>query len=398
MITFLLTFFSLYGAAHIYFFLKLRDALSFGVKAGVPLAAAMALMVSAPVLVRLSEKAGYDLLAHVMSYSGYLWMGVVFLFISVSLPLEIYRAIVRMLEFAAGREYAALKPSSRFVFLFPLGTALCISMYGYFEALHVRTERITIRTPKLASDVGTLKIAQISDVHLGLIVGESRLKRILQAVTAEDPDILVSTGDLVDGQINNLRGLAEMLGEVKPRLGKFAITGNHEFYAGLSDALSFTRRAGFMVLRGRAENVSGLISIVGVDDSTVRYFSREPAEPEHDLLKSLPRDRFTVLLKHRPLVSRDSLGFFDLQLSGHTHKGQIFPFSLVTWLYYPVHAGCLNPVDDCHLYVSRGSGTWGPPVRFLSPPEVTIIELVGTGVRPPALPLQEAHKRGRDVI
>ena len=94
------------------------------------------------------------------------------------------------------------------------------------------------------------------------------------------------------------------------------------------------------------------------------------------MLKVLDRKKFTLLLKHRPEVDQKSLGLFDLQLSGHTHKGQIFPFNIITLLYFPIHWGILNPLDHCFLYVSRGSGTWGPPIRFLSPPEVTLIELV----------------------
>jgi predicted MPP superfamily phosphohydrolase len=97
---------------------------------------------------------------------------------------------------------------------------------------------------------------------------------------------------------------------------------------------------------------------------------------ETELLSKLPREKFTILLKHRPLVDREALGLFDLQLSGHTHKGQIFPFNLVTMLYYPTHAGFLRLEGDASLYISRGSGTWGPPIRFLSPPEVTIIDLL----------------------
>jgi predicted MPP superfamily phosphohydrolase len=97
---------------------------------------------------------------------------------------------------------------------------------------------------------------------------------------------------------------------------------------------------------------------------------------EHELLSSFSHDTFTILLKHRPAVERESLGLFDLQLSGHVHKGQIWPFNLVTHLFYPVKAGYSRYSHDSSLYVSRGSGTWGPPIRFLAPPEVTVIELV----------------------
>jgi len=113
-----------------------------------------------------------------------------------------------------------------------------------------------------------------------------------------------------------------------------------------------------------------------VDDPAGKYYGLEADTQEKGILSSLSGGRFVLFLKHRPFVAQESIGRFDLQLSGHTHKGQIFPFSLVTWLYYPRHAGCLNPLDGCYLYVSRGTGTWGPPIRFLSPPEVTVIDLI----------------------
>lgn len=164
---------------------------------------------------------------------------------------------------------------------------------------------------------------------------------------------------------------------INPRYGKFAITGNHEFYAGIENARCFTENAGFTFLRGESVTVAGMINIAGVDDPAGRYYGLKDIS-EKGVLSKLPRDKFTLLLKHRPTVDKDAVGLFDLQLSGHAHKGQIFPFSLITRIYYrhTADAGHLKLMDNFYLYVSRGSGTWGPPIRFLAPPEVTVIELV----------------------
>jgi predicted MPP superfamily phosphohydrolase len=247
---------------------------------------------------------------------------------------------------------------------------------GAFEAWDIKLEKVTLASKKIPASLSGLRVVQISDVHLGLIVRHRRLRKILEAVKKADPDILVSTGDLVDGQINKLEGLAEMLQDIKPRYGKYAVTGNHEFYAGLEDSLAFTQKAGFTILRNEGMSLTDYFNIAGVDDRTQKYFDKSPEISEEAMLKVLDRRKFTLLLKHRPEVNQKSLGLFDLQLSGHTHKGQIFPFNIITLLYFPIHWGILNPLDHCFLYVSRGSGTWGPPIRFLSPPEVTLIELV----------------------
>jgi predicted MPP superfamily phosphohydrolase len=180
----------------------------------------------------------------------------------------------------------------------------------------------------------------------------------------------------VDGQICRLNGLEDLLKEITPRYGKFAVTGNHEFIAGLENAKCFTENAGFTLLRGEGITIQGILNIAGVDDPTGRRYGLAKEIPEKVLLSSLPQDKFTLFLKHRPHVDKEAQGLFDLQLSGHIHKGQIFPFSIITWLYYPVNSGKMNLTDNAFMYVSRGSGTWGPPIRFLSPPEVTVIELV----------------------
>ncbi|GAB4390665.1 MAG: metallophosphoesterase [Thermodesulfovibrionales bacterium] len=345
-----------------------------GARAGVPLVLFMALMVAAPALVRVLERTGFEALGRLLAVVGYAWMGLLFIFFSAAIAIDLYRALVYVAAFVLRKNLYGLLPPAGVSFYLPLALALAVSVYGYFEARDIRVERLTVRTPYIPADVGRLRIVQISDVHLGLVVRRERLGLILEKVREAQPDILVSTGDLVDGQINNLAGLAEMLAEIRPRYGKYAITGNHEFYAGLPQALEFTERAGFTVLRGEA--VTGVINIAGVDDETGRYFGLYRGSTEKGILEALPRDRFTLLLKHRPNPGHDSAGLFHLQLSGHTHRGQIFPFSLVTRHYFPINSGLLELRDGSSLYVSRGSGTWGPPVRFLAPPEVTVIDLV----------------------
>lgn len=364
MYLFLITFFLVYVSMHFYIFQKAKAAFALGPLVSIPLVLFMAGMVFSPLTVRSLERYGLDSAARLTAYIGYTWMGVLLLFVSSSILIDLCRQIVLP------------RISPRISFFIPLLLSVSIATYGYFEACDIRTEKVTIKTPKMPKSIGRLRVVQISDVHLGLIVREERLKRILNEVKRAEPDLLVSTGDLVDGQINSMTGLAELLREVKPRYGKFAVTGNHEFYAGLANSLGFTKNAGFRVLRGETVSVAGILNIAGVDDPAGKQFGLFADVPEKGPLSALPQETFTLLLKHRPAVDKDSHGLFDLQLSGHVHKGQIFPFSIITRLFYPVRAGEMNIIDSASLYVSRGSGTWGPPIRFLSPPEVTVIDIV----------------------
>jgi predicted MPP superfamily phosphohydrolase len=375
-ILFFVSILSLYSLLHLYVFLKMRSAFVFSGVTTLFLAVFMVLMVSAPVVVRVLEGNKFDGPARLISYVGYTWMGLVFLFFFCSLAIDMYRLLV----YATGRtihaELSSFIPSPRIAFLIALLATGAIMVFGYHEARTIRTEVVVIKSTKIPEEIGVLTIAQISDVHLGLIVRYERLKQILNVVREANPDIVVSTGDLVDGQIDNLTGLAELLQAVNPPYGKFAITGNHEFYAGLDQALNFAQSSGFTVLRGETYDTAGIITVVGIDDPTGKYFGSYRGVSEKTLLSHHSNKKFILLLKHIPIVNKEAVGLFDLQLSGHTHGGQIFPFTLITRLFFPYHAGLIPLPNGSKLYVSRGSGTWGPPIRFLSPPEVTIIKLV----------------------
>ncbi len=376
---FLSLFFLIYSLLHFYLFMRAKTALGISGAVAFPLAVFLVVMITAPVVIHLSENAGFGRLARVTARLGYTWMALLFLLFCTLLATDLYRLSVHLAGLAAGGTSPRLALSARSCFLLSLAGAGAIGFYGWFEARAIRVERVEIVTSKIPVHASPLRIVQISDVHLGLTVGEDRMKRIMRLVRETHPDILVSTGDLVDGRMDDRNETLEMLQAVTPRYGKFAITGNHEFYSGLGQALDFTDKAGFHVLRGEAVTVGDVINIVGVDDPAGPGYGSS-ATGEKDVLSSVSNGKFTLFLKHRPVVDAESAGLFDLQLSGHVHDGQIFPFRLITRLFYPLIAGLYPVPPHAALYVSRGSGTWGPPIRFLAPPEVTVIELF----RPPS--------------
>ena len=371
---FLLTFLLLYGGLHYYIFTKVRYAFTPGIVPLLLVAFFMLLMVITPLIVYTAGKLGWESFARFTAFIGYTWMGFAFLFFSGSVVIDFYRLLAVVGGLILRKELAS--PAPLLQFLLPLIFCLSAGTYGFFDAKNIRTGRITIKSSKIPPELGRFRIVQISDVHLGIIVREERLSLILNEVKKAGPDLFISTGDLVDGQINHLDGLAERLQGIQARYGKFAVTGNHEFYAGLSQALDFTRRGGFTFLRGEGLTIGGWLNLAGVDDPAGRGFGLIAGLPEKELLSSFPRDKFTLFLKHRPVVDPNSLGLFDLQISGHTHKGQIFPFTLLSRIFFPYNSGFYRLPRKALLYVSRGSGTWGPPVRFLAPPEVTVYELV----------------------
>ncbi len=371
---FLITFFLIYGSAHAYALLKAKSALGFGWGTVGILAPALVALTCAPLIIYFLGKHGMEGAARAVSWVGYTWMGLLFFFLWTNLAVDAVNLVLRLAGAISGKGASAYLLAGKGRFFALVALCLALGAYSFFEARDIGIERVTIRTDKLPASTPRVRIAQISDVHLGLIVRNAKAEKIAELIRSVDPDILVSTGDLVDAEINHLEGLAEIFGKIRPRLGKFAVTGNHEFYAGIDQALQFTRRAGFSVLRGETVQVGESLRIAGVDDTVGAALGAVPGRREAEILAGDPGTMFTILLKHRPRVADGSRGLFDLQLSGHTHNGQIFPFRYLVGRPYPNLSG-LFPLGGSFLYTSRGTGTWGPPMRFFSPPIVTVIDI-----------------------
>jgi predicted MPP superfamily phosphohydrolase len=369
-ILFIAIFLSIYAAMHVVVFFGLRPLLPQRGHAGFWFALFMALMVLAPALVRALDRNGLEGAARTMALAGYSWMGFIFLAFVFFAILFCWDGVMTAAgKLIPGASTLALHGPKSAAALLLLTLGFCI--YGLGEANHLRIERVRIETEKLPEGVDRLRLVQISDLHLGLIHRQGFLRDLTDRIRGLHPDLLLATGDIVDAQINHLEGLSAIFATIHPPLGKYAVTGNHEFYAGLEQALDFIRRSGFVVLRGETATPGGMLQLAGVDDS-----AGGGNPDETTLLKGLERSRFTILLKHRPRVRPQAEGLFDLQLSGHAHRGQIFPFNYITGIPYPMQDGLYTLARDSRLYTSRGTGTWGPPMRVFAPPEITVFEIV----------------------
>ncbi len=367
---FVLTFLSIYAAMHALVFWGIFPLLA-GHRALPALTGLwMTAMIVAPVLVRVLDRLGHLAPARALAWVGYCWMGFLFLAFSLFSLLGLWHLLTTLSGFLlpAARALTLHGPVSAAVVLL---IVLAAGLYGFYEASRLRVERVRLESTKLPAGIDRLRIAQVSDLHLGLIHREEVLAPIVSLLQELNPDLVVATGDVVDAQVDHLNGMTELWRRLEPPLGKFAVTGNHEYYAGLAQGLDFLDRSGFIVLRNAGIRVQDTLTLVGVDDP-----AGGGAPDETALLKSQGGGLFTVLLKHRPRLRESAAGLFDLQLSGHAHRGQIFPFNFLTALEYPKQSGLYPLPGGGHLYTSRGTGTWGPPMRILSPPEITLFEIV----------------------
>ena len=249
---------------------------------------------------------------------------------------------------------------------------------GIKQANTVQKTMIKVPTSKLSHGCERLRIVQLTDLHLGPFVGLPLLAQILRKVRDVDPDIVVVTGDLADGKLTGRRREIGMLRRIRPRYGMYAVPGNHDYYDDIDEAVFFMESAGMRVLRTEAVEAGGII-IAGADDKDHLIKEQWNLSRSETLVLSLEREqknKFLLLLRHRPIVEKGTEGHFDLQLSGHTHGGQLFPL-LSSRHRIPGYARGLKKLKwGGSLYVSNGAGFVGPPVRFFAPPEIAVIDLV----------------------
>lgn len=363
MLIFLSLIFLIYGGLHYYALAKVWHALPHSAALAGALVLWGVLMTLAPLLVWFMVRQGWHGAAAAFSWVAYCWMGFLFLFCCIALVVDLGGVLGGLM----GLNWRLTGVAALLAAGLP---ALAFATYAFYEAGQVRVSRLQITTPKLAA--GRLTIAQISDLHLGAMLGETFVDRVVALLREAKPDLVVATGDVIDGQGDNLAGLAQRFRQLAPREGMYAVLGNHESFAGVDTSLHFLDEAGFTVLRGEARQVGGII-LAGVDDPTLGKQARELTAQTRQALAAARERSFIVLLKHQPVV--DATVPFDLQLSGHTHGSQLFPFGIFTLMAYGVRAGSYNYAGGRMMYVSRGAGTWGPPMRLLAPPEITLITI-----------------------
>ncbi|MFF8288222.1 metallophosphoesterase [Streptomyces sp. NPDC016309] len=245
--------------------------------------------------------------------------------------------------------------------------------YGTYGVLRgPRVKRVTVPLAKLPRAAHGYRIAVVSDVHLGPVLGRAHTQRVVDAVNATQPDLIAVVGDLVDGDVEDLGPAAEPLARLRARDGSFFVTGNHEYFSGAQQWVDHVRELGLRPLRNERVEKAGF-DLAGVNDVAGENYGDGP-----DFTAALgdrDRSRAAVLLAHQPVVIHDAVEHgVDLQLSGHTHGGQLWPGNYLAELANPTVAG-LERYGDTQLYVSRGAGAWGPPVRVGAPSDITVVEL-----------------------
>ncbi|WP_129841932.1 metallophosphoesterase [Streptomyces sp. RFCAC02] len=245
--------------------------------------------------------------------------------------------------------------------------------YGLANARNLRTRHVAVTLPKLPRAADRYRIAVVSDIHLGPVLGESHCRRVVDAVLRTQPDVITVVGDLVDAEVDDLRTAVSPMGDLKAPDGVFFVTGNHEYYVDTGAWVEHVQDLGMTALVNERTELP-YFELAGVND--VSGEGSDFGGPDYEAaLGDRDRSRATVLMAHQPVQIHEAVDYgVDLQLSGHTHGGQMWPLTYVAAAANPTLAG-LERYGDTQLYVSRGAGAWGPPVRVGADPDITIVEL-----------------------
>ena len=314
-----------------------------------------------------------------VSWVGYVWMGSMFLLLVLLWGGELARwswvKYASMTSHNGGRRELLAQILASGVGVF----GLALSGWGVWSAIRpVEVKRVSVRLKKLPGSLNGLRLVQLTDMHIGLTIGRDFVEDVVRKVNALEPDIVAITGDLIDGSVEDLGAAVAPLGEIEARLGTFFVTGNHEYYSGADSWLAFLGTLDIRVLRNEHVELSKdgeAIHLAGVDDWTAHQFGNGHGSDMARAMAGRDASKPVILLAHQPIQFDEARAHgVDLQISGHTHGGQIFPFGLLTRLAQPFLSG-LHQRGDSQIYVSSGTGYWGPPMRIAAPAEITLIEL-----------------------
>lgn len=323
------------------------------------------------------------ILVHVLPYGpgrimivcGSYWLAFMYYFIFILLAIDVIRLLDRWVNILP----MAIKSAPIMVGLSVIIIVTAIVIYGAWNANHPIIKDYEVTLSKKSGTLEALQVVVVSDIHLGWINGLKQMQLMTDMINDLNPDLVLLPGDIIDEGIDlsTEQKIPEVLQNLHPDLGTYAIMGNHEYISGNADKVeAYLQMAGVTVLRDEWIEFNDFY-LIGRDDQSSKYFCESPRKELHTVMEGIEKDKLPILLMdHQPsdLLKAEQEGI-DLQLSGHTHKGQIWPNNYITQSFFENDWGYLRK-SNLQLIVSCGYGTWGPPIRIGNRPEILNIHIV----------------------
>ena len=376
-IIFFSVFFILYFLLNAYIFRRGWQALPAGSPWRIVVTVVFGLGAAAFIAGRLLERTDWIGPATVLVWVGSFWLALMLYLILGAVLVDLLRLLHRWFHILPAAVTDHLPCARLVAFAAVLAAAALTVGFGFWNARSPQVRRLAVTIPKVVEGRTSLRIAMASDIHLGTLVGNSLVGDLVTAVAGLRPDLILLPGDIVDDDLEPVirQDLGRQLLQLRAPLGVWACTGNHEYIGGAEPAVRYLEAHGIRVLRDEAVALPGGIWLAGREDRMKGRFTGAERRPLAEVLRAADRARPVILMDHQPFRLDDATRHgVDLQVSGHTHHGQLWPLSLITRSIYPISYG-YGRIGGTQIYVSCGFGTWGPPVRVGNRPEIVLIEV-----------------------
>jgi len=326
---------------------------------------------------RLLEKFLPAAFANLLIWMGSFWIGAVLYFLIAVALLDLLRLANHLIPFFPRAIIQNYSQAKYIAFAGIIGLVVVLLLCGHINSLMPRIRKLNISIAKKSTAMKSLNIVVVSDIHLGTIIGRARIDSIVNNINALDPDLVLLPGDIVDEDLAPVikQNLGEALKNIKSRLGVYAATGNHEYIGGVGKACDYLASHNVTVLRDQNIKVSDSFFLVGREDRLMSRFDNHPRKDLAELMATVDKSYPVILMDHQPVgLDEAARHGIDLQLSGHTHEGQLWPLNYIVHSIYELAWG-YKQIGNTHYCVSNGVGTWGPPVRIGNRPEIVNIIL-----------------------
>jgi len=306
----------------------------------------------------------------ILYFPGTIWLGMMLYILMFFLIADIIYLLIRFIKFLPAKikdNYRKIQVYSTYIFV------ICLAIYGYYQYMNPKIVEKNIHINKKAGEYKQLKVVGVSDFHLGVANDNKRLEKFVKLINEQNPDLIIYAGDLVDNNVLPLEKerMWETINKLEAPLGAYFCLGNHEYLSGGEKSLDFLQKTNFNLLIDNSVLVNESIQIIGRDDFQMRRNRKSLKELVNDVDATLP----VILLDHEPFnLNEAEENGIDLQFSGHTHNGQIFPGNLIVKQIFELPYGYLKK-GNTHFYVSSGLGLWGPPFRIGTQSEVVVFNI-----------------------
>jgi len=326
---------------------------------------------------RLFERWEFIDLARIFTLVGAFWIASILYFFLLILFADFLRALNGFFHFFPDFIKQNWQKTKLITFYSIIGITVTIVFFGYVNAHEPVVNNIYIKVDKKVKGMKTLRIAAVSDIHLGIINGKSFVNDLTKRLQKLDADIIVLPGDILDESESAAVDytICQSFKLLNPKYGIWAVPGNHEYYGGINHAMRFLRYCGIKVLRDNCVEIDEKFYLAGREDYSKNRLTEKARKELNVILKGIDRTKPVILLDHQPINLNDAYREkIDLQISGHTHHGQLWPLNIITNAVYELSYGYMQK-GKTHYYVSDGYGTWGPPVRVGNTPEIVLITI-----------------------